>query len=341
MGTKSGIREWNSGAFKNNMKKKKRILVTGGAGFIGSHLSEKLLEKGKEVFVVDNLSTGSLNNIKHLKKDRKFHFIKGSVLDEELIKNLVRKTDEVYHLAAAVGVRMILGKPLSSLLTNIRGTEIVLREAAKRKNKVLLVSSSEVCGKDEKVPFKEEDDRTYGSVYNDRWVYAFSKAVDEFLGLAYWREKKLPVVIVRLFNVIGPRQTGRYGMVVPTFVRQAHKDKAITVFGDGKQTRCFADVDDVTGSLIKLMKAKRAEGEVINLGADDEISINQLAKKVKNFTDSSSKIIYVPYKKAYPSGYEDFRRRMPDISKIKKLISYRPGVRLEDSIKKIIKYYQG
>lgn len=324
-----------------NMKKYKKILVTGGAGFIGSHLVEKLLQRGEEVFVIDNLSTGRLVNIRHLKKNKRFHFIKGSVLDEKLMEKLIKQTDQVYHLAAAVGVRMILGKPLSSLLTNIRGTEIVLREAAKRKNKVLLVSSSEVCGKDEKVPFKEEDDRTYGSVYNDRWVYAFSKAVDEFLGLAYWREKKLPIVIVRLFNVIGPRQSGRYGMVVPTFVRQALKDKAITVFGDGKQTRCFADVEDVTGALIKLMKTKRAEGEVINLGADDEISINQLAKKVKNLTNSSSKIIYVPYKKAYSSGYEDFRRRMPDISKIKKLISHRPRVRLEGSIKKIIKYYQG
>ena len=322
------------------MNKNRKILISGGAGFIGSHLVEKLLQKGEEVFVVDNLSTGRLENIRHLKKNRKFHFIKGSVLDEKLIENLVKKTDQTYHLAAAVGVRMILGKPLSSLLTNIKGTEIVLREAAKRKKKVLLVSSSEVCGKDEKVPFKEDDDRTYGSVYNDRWVYAFSKAVDEFLGLAYWRERKLPVVIVRLFNVIGPRQTGRYGMVVPTFVLQSLKKKPITVFGDGKQTRCFADVDDVTGALIKLMATKKAEGQVINLGSNDEIKINQLAKKVKNLTNSSSKIIHVPYKKAYPSGYEDFRRRVPDVSKIKELIGYKPQFVLEDTIKKISQYYK-
>lgn len=325
---------------KSKIMKYKKVLVTGGAGFIGSHLVEKLLQKGEEVFIIDNLSTGRLANIKHLRKNKRLHFIKGSVLDEKLMENLVRKADRIYHLAAAVGVRMILGKPLSSLLTNIKGTEIVLRGAAKRKKKVLLVSSSEVCGKDEKVPFKEDDDRTYGSVYNDRWVYAFSKAVDEFLGLAYWREKKLPVVIVRLFNVIGPRQTGRYGMVVPTFVLQALKQEPITVFGDGKQTRCFANINDVIRALMKLMAAKKAEGKVINLGSDDEISINQLAKKVKNLTNSSSKIIHVPYKKAYPSGYEDFRRRVPDISKIRELICYKPQFVLEDTIKKISKYYK-
>ncbi|MFQ6082608.1 MAG: SDR family NAD(P)-dependent oxidoreductase [Candidatus Aminicenantia bacterium] len=319
--------------------KNKTILVTGGAGFIGSYLADRLIQKGKEVFVVDNLSTGRQKNIEHLEKNKKFHFVKGSVLDEKLMSDLVKEVDQVYHLAAAVGVRMVLRKPLNSLLTNIKGTEIVLREAAKRKIKVLLVSSSEVCGKDDKVPFQEEDDRTYGSVYNDRWVYAFSKAVDEFLGLAYFREKKLPVVIVRLFNVIGPRQTGRYGMVVPTFVKQALQGKPITIFGDGKQTRCFADIDEVIAVLTKLMANKKAEGQVINLGSNNEISINKLAKKVKSLTGSSSKIIYVPYKKAYPDGYEDFKRRIPDISRIKKLIGYKPKVTLEESIKKIINYH--
>ena len=331
---------------KNKIKKKssikkaksKKILITGGAGFIGSHLAEALLKKGEEVFVIDNLSTGSLKNIKHLLKNKKFHFTKGSVLDEKLMEELIKKVDEVYHLAAAVGVKMILKRPLSSLSTNIKGTEIVLEKAMKRKVKVLLASSSEVCGKDDNVPFREEKDRTYGSVYNDRWVYAFSKAVDEFLGLAYWREKKLPVVIVRLFNVIGPRQTGRYGMVVPTFVRQALKGEPITVFGDGKQTRCFADVEDVVRAMIKLMSTKKAEGQVINLGSDREISINQLAKKVKKITSSTSKIIHIPYKKAYPNGYEDFRRRVPELSKIRKLIGYKPKVSLEESIEKIIKY---
>jgi len=318
--------------------KNKKVLVTGGAGFIGSHLSEKLLQKGEEVFVIDNLSTGRLENIKHLQENKRLHFTKGSVLNEDLMRDLMNKVDEVYHLAAAVGVRMILGKPLSSLLINIRGTEIVLREAAPKKKKVLLVSSSEVCGKDEKVPFKEEDDRTYGSVYNDRWVYAFSKAVDEFLGLAYWREKKVPVVIVRLFNVIGPRQTGRYGMVVPTFVKQSLKREPITVFGDGEQTRCFADVRDVTEALIKLMATKEAEGHVINLGSNSEISINKLAQKVKELTNSSSQITYVSYEEAYPDGYEDFRRRVPDISKVNQLIGYTPKVSLEESIRKIIKH---
>ncbi|MCP6718826.1 MAG: SDR family NAD(P)-dependent oxidoreductase [Patescibacteria group bacterium] len=322
------------------MKRNKTVLVTGGAGFIGSHLVEELLQKGQKVIVVDNLSTGSLKNIEHLKKNKEFHFIKGSILDENLMEDLIKKVDQIYHLAAVVGVRMVLGKPLNSLLTNIKGTEIVLKEAAKRKTKILLASSSEVCGKDDNIPFGEEDDRTYGSVYNDRWVYAFAKGVDEFLGLAYWREKKLPVVIVRLFNVIGPRQTGRYGMVVPTFVKQALSKGPITVFGDGKQTRCFADIQDVVIALVKLMVAKNAEGHVTNLGSDYEISINQLAKKVKGLTGNySSEIIYVPYKKAYPDGYEDFRRRVPNISKIKKTINYRPSVGLEESIKRIIKYY--
>lgn len=321
------------------MNNNKKILITGGAGFIGSHLAEKLIEKDNKVIVVDNLSTGRIENIRHLENNKNFKFIKGSVLNEDLMEELVEQVDRVYHLAAAVGVRMILGKPLNSLLTNIKGTEIVLKEAAKKKIKVLLVSSSEVCGKDEKVPFCEEDDRTYGSVYNDRWVYAFSKAVDEFLGLAYWREKKLPVVIVRLFNVIGPKQIGRYGMVVPTFIKQALLRKPITVFGDGKQTRCFADVEDVVKALIKLVATKKAEGHVINLGSSDEISINQLARKVKALTKSSSKIAHLPYKKAYPDGYEDFRRRVPDISKIKKLIGYQPKVNLEESVKKIINYH--
>lgn len=316
----------------------KKILITGGAGFLGSHLAEKLLDGGEEVFVVDNLSTGSIKNIEHLKENKNFHFVEGSVLDEELMAKTIQQVDEVYHLAAAVGVRQILGRPLNSLLTNIKGTEIVLKEAEKGKIKTLIVSSSEVCGKGEKVPFQEEDDRTYGSVYNDRWVYAFSKAVDEFLGLAYWREKKLPIVIVRLFNVIGPRQTGFYGMVAPTFVKQALKGEAITVFGDGEQSRCFADVDDIVDALIKLMAEKQAEGKLFNLGSDREISINGLAELVKKETNSSSEITHIPYEQAYSEGYEDFRRRIPDITKIKNLIGFVPKTSLEESIRKIIEY---
>ena len=319
----------------------KKILISGGAGFIGSHLVEKLLKDNKEVFVVDNLSTGRLENIEHLKSNENFHFIEGSVLDEDLMKELIGKVEQVYHLAAAVGVKKILEEPLDCLLTNIKGTEIVLKEAEKRKVKVLITSSSEVYGKGDKVPFKEEDDRIYGSVYNNRWIYAFSKGVDEFLGLAYYKEKNVPVIIVRFFNVIGPRQIGRYGMVVPTFIKQALKGEPITVYGDGNQTRSFADVDDIVKAIIKLIDVKQAEGQVINLGADREISINNLAKKVKELTNSSSKITHIPYSQAYPDGFEDLRRRVPDISNARRMIGYEPKFSLEETIKKIIKYQQG
>ena len=318
----------------------KKILISGGAGFIGSHLAEKLLKDNKEVFVVDNLSTGRLENIEHLKSNENFHFIEGSVLDEGLMKELIGKVEQIYHLAAAVGVKKILEEPLDCLLTNIKGTEIVLKEAEKRKVKVLITSSSEVYGKGDKVPFKEEDDRIYGSVYNNRWIYAFSKGVDEFLGLAYFKEKNLPVVIVRFFNVIGPRQVGRYGMVVPTFIKQGLKGEPITVYGDGEQTRSFADIEDIINALVRLMAVKEAEGQVINLGADREISINNLAKKVKELTNSSSKITHIPYNQAYPDGFEDLRRRVPDISNARRMIGYEPKFTLEETIKKIIKYQQ-
>jgi len=318
----------------------KKILITGGAGFIGSHLAEKLLNDNKEVFIVDNLSTGRLENIEHLKNNKNFHFIKGSVLDEALMKELIGKVEQVYHLAAAVGVKKILKEPLDCILTNITGTEIVLKAAEKRKIKVFIASSSEVYGKGDKIPFKEEDDRIYGSVYNNRWIYAFSKGVDEFLGLAYFKEKNLPVVVVRFFNVIGPRQVGRYGMVVPSFVKQALNNEPVTVYGDGEQTRSFADVEDIVNALVKLMTVKEAEGRVINLGADREISINNLAKKVIEITKSSSKITHIPYSQAYPDGFEDLKRRVPDISNIRRMIGYEPKFSLEETIKKIIKYQQ-
>ena len=315
-------------------------LISGGAGFIGSHLAEKLLEDNREVFVVDDLSTGRLENIEHLKTNENFHFIKGSVLDEDLMKELIGKVEQVYHLAAAVGVKKILKEPLDCLLTNINGTEIVLKQAEKKHVKVLIASSSEVYGKGDKVPFKEEDDRIYGSVYNNRWIYAFSKGIDEFLGLAYFKEKNLPVIVTRFFNVIGPRQVGRYGMVVPTFIKQALNNEPITVYGDGEQTRSFAYVEDIVEALIKLMATKQAEGQVINLGADKEISINNLAKKIKELTNSSSKITHIPYNQAYPDGFEDLRRRVPDISNVKRMIGYEPRFSLEETIKKIIKYQQ-
>jgi len=318
----------------------KKILITGGAGFIGSHLAEKLLNDNKEVFIVDNFSTGRLENIEHLKNNKNFHFIKGSVLDEDLMKELIGKVEQVYHLAAAVGVKKILKEPLDCILTNITGTEIVLKAAEKRKIKVFIASSSEVYGKGDKIPFKEEDDRIYGSVYNNRWIYAFSKGVDEFLGLAYFKEKNLPVVVVRFFNVIGPRQVGRYGMVVPSFVKQALNNEPVTVYGDGEQTRSFADVEDIVNALVKLMTVKEAEGRVINLGADREISINNLAKKVIEITKSSSKITHIPYSQAYPDGFEDLKRRVPDISNIRRMIGYEPKFSLEETIKKIIKYQQ-
>ncbi len=322
------------------MNNNKKILITGGAGFIGSHLTEKLIEQGNEIFIIDNLSTGRLENIKHLQDNKKLHFVKGSVLDEKLMAELIAQVDEIYHLAAAVGVKHILEKPLDCLLVNLNGTEIVLRQAEKRKVKVLIASSSEVYGKGDKVPFKEQDDRVYGSVYNNRWIYAFSKGVDEFLGLAYYKEKNVPVIVVRFFNVIGPRQVGRYGMVVPNFVKQALKSEPITVYGNGNQTRSFADVDDIIRAIIKLMDTKQAEGQVINLGADKEISINNLAKKVKELTKSSSKITHIPYNQAYPDGFEDLRRRVPDISNVRRMIGYEPKFSLEETIKKIIKYQQ-
>lgn len=317
-----------------------KILITGGAGFIGSHLSEKLVQRGEEVVAVDNLSTGSVKNIEHLRKHKNFHFVEGSVLDEKLMTKEVNKAEQVYHLAAAVGVKKVLEKQLDCLLVNIRGTEIVLQEAGKNKAKVLITSTSEVCGKSGKVPFSEEDDRTYGSVYKARWIYAFSKGVDELLGLAYHREKGLPVVIVRLFNVIGPRQTGEYGMVVPTFVRQALKGEPVTVFGDGDQTRCFADVDDITDALIKLMDVKEAEGRVLHLGSDKEISINDLAATILHLTDRPSESRkYVSYEDAYPEGgYEDFRRRVPDLAKVRALIAFEPKIPLSETVRKIIEY---
>lgn len=324
----------------------KKVLITGGAGFIGSHLAEKLLNSGDEVFVIDNLSTGSLKNIEHIKENENFHFIEGSVVDEQKIDGLLEQSDEVYHLAASVGVKLIMEKPLESIRNNIIGTDIVLNRAAKiwdkgngKRIKVLIASTSEVCGKSEKMPFQEDADRTYGSVYNHRWTYAFSKGVDEFLALAHFSENKLPVTVVRFFNVIGPRQTGFYGMVVPTLVQQALKNKPLTVFGDGEQSRCFTDVEDVTSALIKLMAEEKAVGKVINLGSKNEVSIKELANKIKQLTNSASQVNLISYKKAYGTGYEDFRRRVPDLTEIKRIIGYEPKVSLEESIKKIIEYF--
>jgi UDP-glucose 4-epimerase len=317
-----------------------KILITGGAGFIGSHLAESLLEKGDEVYVIDNFSTGKLENIRHLFSESKFRLTVGTILDEKTLEPLVEACEQVYHLAAAVGVRLIIEKPVETIETNILGTEIVLKLANIYKRKVLITSTSEVYGKGNHVPFTEEDDRTYGSTSKSRWSYASSKAVDEFLAKAYFHEKKLPVLIARLFNTIGPRQTGSYGMVVPSFVQQALLGHPITVFGNGEQTRSFTYVDDVVSALLELMEHPRALGEVFNVGSTEEISINDLASLVKKLTESQSQIVHIPYEQAFEKGFEDMQRRVPDITKINKLIGFKPTISLEEGIRRIIEYYR-
>ena len=316
------------------------ILITGGAGFIGSHLAEKLLEMGHSVSVIDNLSTGEFSNIRHLVKNNNFSYTINSILNKDVLENLIVKVNQIYHLAAAVGVKYIIDNPLLSLRTNIGGTENVLELANKYKKKVLLASTSEIYGKSNNVPFKEEDDRLLGSTHITRWSYSSAKAIDEFLALAYYREKKLPVVIVRCFNTVGPRQTGQYGMVIPTFVKNALLDHPLTIYGDGKQTRCFADVDDVVDGMIKLMNIKKAEGKIFNIGNDKDISIEELAKKIKKMTNSKSKIEYIKYEDAYEEGFEDMRQRKPDLSKIKKFLDFKPNYNLEKILERIINHFE-
>jgi len=320
-----------------------KALVTGGAGFIGSHLSEALLKKKHEIYVVDNLSTGSIGNIKHLRTSKGFHFSIDDVRNEKKIAKLIKKVDVVYHLAAAVGVRYILDNPLESIRTNVKGTEIVL-EAANLygKKKIFLASTSEIYGKnlDGRATFKEDDDRLLGSTTKWRWSYSCTKALDEFLSLAYHREKKLPVVIGRFFNTCGPRQTGRYGMVIPRFIKQALMHKPITVYGDGRQTRCFLYVEDAIKGVIALMEKREAVGEIFNIGNPQGISIIELARKVKKLTGSKSKIIFVPYNKAYEEGFEDMRHRKPDITKVRAAIKFAPKTGINDLLINTIKYFQ-
>ncbi len=316
----------------------RKILVTGGAGFIGSHLIRKLLLQKDTVYVLDDLSTGSLENIAQFKKDKNFFFKKGSVLNERDLKPLIDKVDQIYHLAAAVGVKYVVDKPLYSMINNIEGTHLVLKLAEKRKIPVLITSTSEVYGKLDNTPFSETDDRVYGSAYNERWGYALSKAVDEFVALAYFREKGLPVVIVRLFNTVGPGQTGKYGMVIPRLIDQAKKNEPMTVYGSGKQIRCFGHVDDVTNALLKLPKSNRANGEIVNLGSNIPISINELAVVIKKLTSSKSKIVHIPYEKVYSKTFEDMQKRIPDLSKAHSLIGYKPTYSLEEILKSILNY---
>jgi UDP-glucose 4-epimerase len=313
-----------------------RILITGGAGFIGSHLSEALLAAGHEVYVIDDLSTGSIDNIAHLKNRPAFHYTIDSVFNDSLVAELVDRADVIFHLAAAVGVKLIVEQPVHTIETNVHGTEVILRHAAKKKKLVFIASTSEVYGKSTAVPYREDADLVMGATTRHRWAYACSKALDEFLALAYWKEKKLPTVICRFFNTVGPRQTGRYGMVVPTFVRQALAGEPITVFGDGTQSRSFTYVGDVVGALLKLMVEPQAIGEVFNLGNTEEVTIRALAERIKTHTGSASEIQVIPYDEAYEAGFEDMPRRVPDLSKITRLIGYEPKVALDEIIERVV-----
>jgi UDP-glucose 4-epimerase len=318
-----------------------RVLITGGAGFIGSHLADAYIARGDEVFAIDDLSTGSIENIRHLKGNSRFHYTIDNVHNYPVLAELVDQCDVIFHLAAAVGVKLIVESPVRTIETNVRGTEVVLSAANKKKKKVLIASTSEVYGLSDQVPFREDGNLVLGATTKGRWSYACSKAIDEFLALAYWREKKLPTVIVRLFNTVGPRQTGQYGMVVPTFVKQALSGRPITVYGTGEQTRCFAYVGDVVGALIALMNHQDAVGEVFNVGSTEEVSITQLAKRVRELTNSSSEIVYIPYDEAYEEGFEDMPRRVPDISKVSGLIGFRPKTSLDGILQQVIEYFSG
>jgi nucleoside-diphosphate-sugar epimerase len=315
-----------------------KAFITGGAGFIGSHLAERLLDDGHEVIVLDNLSTGSIDNITHLKGRNGFSYTIDSVTNESLLAELIDRSDVVFHLAAAVGVKLIVEQPVHTIETNVHGTEVVLKHANKKKKLVFIASTSEVYGKSADVPFREAADLVLGPSVKHRWAYACSKLIDEFLALAYWKEKKLPVVIVRLFNTVGPRQTGQYGMVLPTFVRQALAGHPITVFGDGTQSRSFTYVGDVVDALVRLASNPRAVGEVFNIGNVGEVSIGDLAVRVKQLAGSCSPIHYIPYDQAYEAGFEDMPRRVPDISKIREIVGYQPKMQLDDIIRSVIEH---
>jgi UDP-glucose 4-epimerase len=318
-----------------------RVLITGGAGFIGSHLSDAYLERGDEVFIIDDLSTGSFENIRHLKDHPRFHYTIDSVHNHSVTAELVDQCDVMFHLAAAVGVKLIVESPVRTIETNVRGTETVLALANKKKKKVLVASTSEVYGLSTQVPFREDGNLVMGATTKGRWSYACSKAIDEFLALAYWREKKLPTIVVRLFNTVGPRQTGQYGMVIPTFVKQALANRPITVYGDGTQSRCFCYVGDVVGALVKLMDDGNSVGQVFNVGSDQEISILDLARRVKEVTNSQSEIVLVPYDEAYEEGFEDMPRRIPDTSKANQHIGFRPTVDLDGILRSVIAFHTG
>ena len=317
-----------------------RALITGGAGFIGSHLSDALLAGGDEVLVLDNLSTGSIDNISHLKGRPGFEYFIDSVNNEPLLAELIDRSDVVFYFAAAVGVKLIVEQPVYTIETNVHGTEVVLKHANKKKKLVVIASTSEVYGKSEDVPFREDSDLVMGPTPKHRWAYACSKAIDEFLALAYWKERKLPVIIVRFFNTVGPRQTGQYGMVIPNFVRQALAGEPITVFGDGKQSRSFTHVADVVDALLKLVNEPKAIGQVINVGNTQEVTILELAERIRELSASKSPIKFIPYDQAYESGFEDMPRRVPALAKVEALIGYKTQHRLDDILIQVIDYFR-
>ena len=318
-----------------------RVLITGGAGFIGSHLAEQLVNRGDDVVIIDDLSTGSIHNIKALKTSNHFEYFIDSVTNERLMAELVDSADVIYHLAAAVGVKLIVESPTRTMETNIRGTEIILELAAKKKKRVLITSTSEVYGKRDTVPFQEGNDLILGPPDKGRWSYACSKLIDEFLAIAYWKEKRVPTVVARMFNVVGPRQTGRYGMVVPSLIKQALSGNNLTVYGDGSQTRCFTHVADAAQALIRLAEHPEANGSVYNIGSTDEISVLDLAHRIKRLTGSNSQIVFIPYSQAYEEGFEDMMRRVPDLSKINHLIGYAPTMCLDEILTDIIRHHLG
>ena len=317
-----------------------RALITGGAGFIGSHLAEMLLNQGHEVDVIDNLSTGSIRNIGHLKSNPRFKYTIDTLTNEPLLAELIDRNDVIFHFAAAVGVKLIVEEPVHTIETNVHGTEVVLKHANKKRKKVLIASTSEVYGKSADVPFREDADLVMGATVKHRWAYACSKAIDEFLALAYYKERGLPVIIVRFFNTVGPRQTGQYGMVLPSFVRQALAGDPITVFGDGTQSRSFTYVGDVVACLLKLVNEPKAIGQVFNIGNKEEVTILKLAEIVKSLTGSSSPIEFIPYDKAYEEGFEDMPRRVPDLTKVRDLVGYEPEVQLNEIIERVIEYFR-
>jgi nucleoside-diphosphate-sugar epimerase len=317
-----------------------RFLITGGAGFIGSHLAERLLQRGANVVLLDNLSTGSIDNIRHLKSSERMSYHLDNMENRQLLAELVDDADVIVHLAAAVGVKLIVESPVRTIETNVNGTQLILEAACKKRKLVLTASTSEVYGKNTNVPFHEDADLVLGPTTKGRWSYAASKALDEFLALSYWKEKKLPVIVVRLFNTVGPRQTGRYGMVLPNFVKAALDGKPISVYGDGQQSRCFCDVRDTVEALTHLIDSPRAVGEVVNVGNTEEISIEALARLVKERTRSSSPIEFIPYDQAYEPGFEDMMRRVPSVDKLQALTGFRPQTPLNEIIDRVTAYFQ-